>query len=270
MINLDAACSVAESAARAAGEEIKKYIGKPLTTMEKSSPHDLVTEVDKRCQAIIESALLSAYPDSQVLGEEAVDPGSAAAIKAVEAAEQRFLWVVDPIDGTLNFIRGIPFCSVSIGLVYEGHAVLGVIYDPMRDEMFSGVTGGIATVNGLPVQVSDVPDVFSAVLASGFPTGDFRGKNAEQIRRFGHHARNVRAMGSAALHMAYVAAGRLDGFWENDLNAWDLLAGAVLVQVAGGVVTDADDRPYSLATRHVVATNGRIHARLISDLRIGV
>ncbi len=268
MLDLLAAQKAAEKAARAAGEEIRRHIGNPEQTLEKSSPHDLVTEVDKRCQGIIESILLEAYPKSQLLGEEAVGAGRDAAIQAVKEADSSFLWVVDPIDGTLNFIRGIPFCTVSIGLVYEGKAVLGVIYDPMRDEMFSGIEGQSVTLNGKPVWVSDVDDVFAAVLSSGFPTGDYRGKNAEQIRRFGSHARNVRAMGSAALHLAYVAAGRLDAFWENDLNAWDLLAGAVLVQTAGGRVSDEDGSAYSLSTRHVVATNGKIHEQILADLRI--
>ena len=268
MLDLIAAQKVTETAARAAGDEIRKHLGKPEHTMEKSSPHDLVTEVDKRCQEIIESILLDAYPSSKLLGEEAVGPGSKAAIQAVKDADPTFLWVVDPIDGTLNFIRGIPFCAVSIGLMHEGKAVIGVIYDPIRDEMFSGIAGKEATANGHPMRVSGVDDVFAAVLASGFPTGDFRGKNAEQIRRFAFHARNVRAMGSAALHMAYVAAGRLDGFWENDLNAWDLLAGAVLVQTAGGMVTDEDGNDYALSTRHVVATNGKIHRQILADLQV--
>ena len=257
---------VAQKAARKAGELIREWIGKPRSTLEKSSPHDLVTEVDKACQEVIQKILLEAFPDSSVLGEEGVAPGSQAAIQAVQEADRQFLWVVDPIDGTLNFIRGIPACTVSIGLVYQGADVVGVIYDPMRDEMFSASIPSGATLNGTPISVSGETQLGNAVLASGFPTGAYRGKNAEQIRRFGHHVRNVRALGSAAIHLAYVAAGRLDGFWENDLNAWDVTAGATLVRLAGGHVTDVDGNPFSLETRHIAATNGRIHEQLLRDL----
>ena len=265
-IDLQAACSVAERAARVAGAQIREWIGRPVSTTEKSSPHDLVTEVDNACQAAIEKILLATFPASQLLGEEEVAPGSQAAIQAVLDADQELLWVVDPIDGTLNFIRGIPDCAVSIGLVVEGAAVVGVIYDPMRDEMFSAYEGGQATVNGQPMHVSAERELNNAVLASGFPTGAYRGKNADQIKRFGHHVRNVRALGTAALHLAYVAAGRLDGFWENDLNAWDLCAGAVLVRLAGGTVTEASGQPYHLGIRHIAATNGHIHRQLLQHL----
>ena len=258
----------AEAAAREAGELIRRFIGRPQQTLAKSSPHDLVTEVDRSCQDAIFRALLQAFPGSAALGEENVAPGSAAAAQAVQDADKRLLWVVDPIDGTLNFIRGIPVCSVSIGLVADGRPVAGVVFDPLREEMFAGAAGQGAELNGRPILVSDEGDLGSAVLASGFPTGAYRGRNAEQIRRFGQHVRNVRALGSAALHLAYVAAGRIDGFWENDLNAWDVCAGAVLVQAAGGRATDADGSPYTLATRHIAATNGRIHDALLRDLDV--
>ncbi len=265
-MDLEDARQAAVEAARLAGELVRRYIGRPEQTMTKSSPHDFVTEVDKACQDVIADFLSQLYPESAFLGEEAVAPGSDAAALAARQADQRFLWVVDPIDGTLNFIRGLPACTVSIGLVVLGQPTVGVVYDPLRDEMFTGITGQGATLNGAPMRVSDVDDLSSALLASGLPTGAYRDKNAEQIRRFGRQVRNVRAFGSAALHLAYVAAGRLDGFWENDLNAWDLLGGAVLVKAAGGEITDAKGAPYSLETRHAAATNGRIHRMLLRDL----
>ncbi len=267
-MDLDDAKQAATEAARVAGDLIRRYIGRPEQTLIKSSPHDLVTEVDKACQDVIMDMLSQMYPESAFLGEETVAPGSVAATLAAQEADRRFLWVVDPIDGTLNFIRGLPACTVSIGLVVLGEPAVGVIYDPLRDEMFTGITGQGAALNGAPMRVSDVDDLSSALLASGFPTGAYRGKNAEQIKRFGYHVRNVRAFGSAAMHLAYVAAGRLDGFWENDLNAWDLLAGAVLVKAAGGEITDALGAPYTLETRHVAATNGRIHSELLRDLDV--
>ncbi len=261
------ALASAEKAARSAGELILEWIGRPRMTTEKSSPHDLVTEVDKACQKRIEAVLGEDFPDSALLGEESVEPGAAAAHEAAAHADQRFLWVVDPIDGTLNFIQGIPLCAVSIGLVVAGVPALGVIYDPMRDEMFCAADGR-ATLNGQPMRVSPEPRLANAVLASGFPNGEYRERNAEQIRRFGRHVRNVRALGTAALELAYVACGRLDGFWENDLNAWDLCAGMVMVQAAGGSATDVHGGAYALTTRHAVATNGRIHDALLRDLDV--
>ncbi|PWI58975.1 inositol monophosphatase family protein [Sulfoacidibacillus thermotolerans] len=269
-MDLQNAQRVAQAAARVAGEQIRTFIGRPAQTHQKSSPHDLVTEVDKACQTAIYEILQKEYPTSVLLGEESVPPGAAAATLAVQQVERDLLWVVDPIDGTLNFIRGLPACTVSIGLMVESVGRVGVIYDPMRDEMFSAIRGQGAYCNGRPMRVSTEADLSSSVLASGFPTGAYRGRNAEQIRRFGYHVRNVRAFGSAALHLAYVAAGRLDGFWENDLNAWDLLAGAVMVEAAGGRVTDADGAPYSLDTRHVAATNGHIHDQLLRDLNLDI
>ena len=265
--DLSRALSVAEAAARDAGELIVEWIGRPRETAAKSSPHDLVTEVDKACQQRIEQRLMAEFPKSSFLGEESVAPGAAAAERAVSDADQALLWVVDPIDGTLNFIQGIPLCVVSIGLVVEGAPALGVIYDPVRDEMFSA-QGGRATLNGQPMRVSGEPRLANAVLASGLPNGVYRERNVEQIRRFGNHARNVRALGSAALALAYVACGRLDGFWENDLNAWDLCAGMVLVQAAGGAATDVHGAAYTLAARHAVATNGLIHGALLRDLDV--
>ncbi len=267
-VDLELAHLTAKEAAREAGSLIRTWIGRPKSTTAKSSPHDLVTEVDKACQEVITRILQDAFPTSVILGEEGVAAGAQAAMEAVEHVERQFLWVVDPIDGTLNFIRGIPACTVSIGLVLEGKDVLGVIYDPIRDEMFSGYEGANAFLNGEIIHVSETEQLSHAVLASGFPTGHYRGKNAEQIRRFGEHVRNVRAMGSAALHLAYVAAGRLDGFWENDLNAWDLSAGATLIRLAGGRVTDLEGADYALETRHIAATNGKIHAQLLTDLQV--
>ncbi len=269
-MDLQKAQQVAQQSARVAGEQIRKFIGRPLQTLQKSSPHDLVTEVDKACQEAIYEILQNAYPTSGLLGEESVAPGAVAASLAVEQANQDLLWVVDPIDGTLNFIRGLPACTVSIGLVVEAIGVVGVIYDPMRDEMFSAIRGQGAFCNGRLMHVSTEQDLASSVLASGFPTGAYRGRSAEQIKRFGYHVRNVRAFGSAALHLAYVAAGRLDGFFENDLNAWDLLAGAVMVEAAGGRVSDVVGDPYCLATRHIAATNGKLHDQLLRDLDLDV
>jgi myo-inositol-1(or 4)-monophosphatase len=254
-------------AASRAGEQIREWIGRPLTQAAKSSRHDLVTEVDKACQDIIATHLVGLFPESTLLGEETVAPGSEAAAEATLAADTRFLWVVDPIDGTQNFIRGVPFCAVSIGLVVAGEPVAGVIYDPLRDEMFYGAKDLAMQVDGVAAGVSNETSVEDAILASGFPNGTYRKQNVRQVERFAHSARSVRALGSAALHLAYVACGRIDGFFENDLNAWDLCAGVVLVQAGGGRVTGTAGEPYNLALRHVVASNGLIHDEILSDLR---
>jgi len=259
-IHWDSALQAAEAAARAAGSEIRAMIGRPRVTTTKSSPHDLVTEVDKRCQEIIATHLLRDFPQSSFLGEEQVAAGADAAAQAIHAADTTCLWVVDPIDGTLNFIRGIPACTVSIGLVIEDIATVGVIYDPLRDEMFTGAVGVGAWLNGNEMRVSGEAQLSHAVLGSGF------GAIADRRPQAGYPVRSVRAFGSAAMHLAYVAAGRLDGYWEYDLNAWDVCAGAVLVTSASGRVGDVDGSPFTLCTRNIVATNGWLHEVLLQDL----
>lgn len=260
----------AEGAARLAGELIREKLGHAERIGEKSSASDLVTEVDKEAQKRIERYIQQVYPHHDFLGEEAVLPGAAASAAALEAArEAEYLWIIDPIDGTTNFIHGFPFCSVSIALAHRGELIVGVIYDPLHDELFRAVRGQGATLNGRPLRVSKEERLQQALLATGF-AGDPHGTRQANLRgvlSLALRVRSIRTAGSAALHLAYVAAGRLSGFWEVDLNAWDVAAGSLLVQEAGGQVSDTRGCAYNLAVRHIVASNGLIHKELLRVLK---
>jgi len=261
--------AVAINTAAKAGEWIKSKLGDFSSLDIKSSPHDLVTEIDKGSEQMIRNLIGTHFPTHAILGEEGVEPGPEGAIKAMEAArEEEFLWIVDPIDGTTNFIHGFPFYSVSIALAYRGEVVVGVVYDPSRDELFVAEKGKGAYMRGKRTQVSGEQKLIDSLIATGFPAGagtlscNMRGLEAMVPR-----VRNVRSSGSAALHMAYVAAGRLTGFWEIGLNAWDMSAGMLLIQESGGKVTDTAGNPYHLGVRNVAATNGAVHEELLEVLK---
>lgn len=266
----DRFAGVAEAAAREAGQLIRERIGQAKEVGEKASNFDLVTEVDKQSEAVIRTELLAAFPEHKILGEEGVAPGSQASAEALsKALSAEYLWIVDPIDGTTNFVHGFPGCTVSIALAHRGEVIVGVIYDPLRDEMFSASRNQGAYLNGNRIAVSQEDSLQTSLLATGFP-GDkewAREINLRGIAALSPICRNIRAAGSAALHLAYVACGRLSGFWEIDLNAWDLAAGSLLVQEAGGAVTDTEGETYSLDVRHIAATNGRIHDELVRVLK---
>lgn len=249
----------------------------------KSSPADLVTEYDTACETMIRSRIHSRFPDHAILGEETTDPGSAASIEAAEqVAMVDHLWIVDPIDGTTNFVHQLPLSVVSIGYAEKGQVVAGVIFDPYRDEVFfGGLELGACTADsrsaeawasepteslpGLKLVASPARALRGAVVATGFPTRAGTPFDAMQgALVISRKVKSVRAFGAAALHMAYVAAGRLDGFWEYDLNAWDLAAGACLVRTAGGTVKGLDGSAYSLLTRDVVACGQAEFAQLLT------
>ncbi|WP_018130922.1 inositol monophosphatase family protein [Effusibacillus pohliae] len=266
----DRFAAVAEAAAREAGNLIRERIGQAREVGEKTSKVDLVTEVDKQSESVIRTELLAAFPEHKILGEEGVAPGSQASAEALsKALSAEYLWIVDPIDGTTNFVHGYPGCTVSIALAHRGEVIVGVIYDPLRDEMFTARRNAGAYRNGQRISVSKEYDLQVSLLATGFPgdRGWARDVNMRGIAALSPLCRNIRAAGSAALHLAYVACGRLSGFWEIDLNAWDLAAGSLLVQEAGGEVTDTEGDPYTLEVRHIVATNGHIHDDLIRVLK---
>ena len=253
---------VAVRAAREAGGLIKAACGSAAAAVAgtKSNTKDLVTAVDLACQAAVERAVAAALPAHAVLGEESVAPGSAASAAALAsalAAAPEWLWVVDPLDGTTNFAHGLPLSVVSIGVARRGVVQVAVVFDPYRDELFSAVRGRGAALNGAPLRVAPAADLGQALFSVGFHSSEAVGATmmrgaAALLRR----VRGIRNLGSAALHLAYVAAGRLTGFWEADLNSWDLAAGVLLITEAGGRVTDMRGGVYSLATRDVFATCG--------------
>lgn len=248
---------VAVAVALDAGAILRSRFGQPHDISFKG-PLDLVTEADKAAELLIASRLRAAFPDHDLMGEEGSRSDNTGA---------RYRWVIDPLDGTTNFAHGLPTFAVSIALEDAGQPVAGVIYDPMRNELFRAIKGGGATLNGEPIHVSRVDHLNSSVLVTGFA------HTLEQRRLQGlawcgllERVRALRQTGSAALNLCYVAAGRLEGYWERGIQPWDVSAGAILVAEAGGRVTDRQGGPFNAHDRVVVATNGLVHQDLLAIL----
>lgn len=262
--------AVAINAAAKAGEFIKSRQGTVKELGTKSSAQDLVTEVDKGAEQMIRRLVLTHYPDHAILGEEGVVPGADAVTAALEEAkENEFLWIVDPVDGTTNFVHGFPFYAVSIALAVRGELTVGVIYDPLRDEMFVAEKGKGAYVHGVKTAVSSETSLGDSLIALGFPPDRqvAQPANLAALQNILPKVRGIRAGGSAALHLAYVAAGRVSAYYEVGLSPWDCAAGVLLVKESGGQVTDTQGNPYHIGTRHVVASNGHIHEDIVSSLK---
>ncbi|MBD8500759.1 inositol monophosphatase family protein [Paenibacillus arenosi] len=262
--------AVAINCAAKAGEWIKSRLGQYKSLEVKSSMHDVVTEVDKGAELMIRKLIRTHFPNHSILGEEGVGCGQAASEEALkEALQSEYLWIIDPLDGTTNYVHGFPFFSVSIALAHKGEVIVGIVYDPIRDELFVAEKGKGAYVRGQRMQVADEKNLHGSLIASGFPTDFTRALpvNLKGIQALAPKVRNIRTAGSAALHMAYVAAGRLTGFWELNLNAWDLAAGSLLISEAGGSITDTHGQPYHLGVRDVLGSNGHIHADFIQVLK---
>ncbi len=250
---------VAIEAARSAGKLLREALGGPRRIDYKGHPTNLVTEMDGRSEALIVDALRQAFPDHAVLGEE----GGARA----GAADYR--WLIDPLDGTTNYAHGLPVFGVSIALETERRVVLGVVYDPTRDELFVAEGGRGATLNDVPVRVSATPTLNEALLTTGFPY-DIRetdDTNLPEYAAFAVRARAVRRMGSAVIDLAYVACGRFDGFWELSLGPWDVAAGGLLVEEAGGILTGIDGGPMDVDAPTLLASNGLVHEAMLSVLK---
>lgn len=247
-----------ESIARLAGKHMLRERATLVVSMK--GKNDLVTNVDKSTEALIIGEIQKLYPQDQILGEESgTDEGG-------DHGSRR--WVIDPIDGTQNFAQGIPLFCVSIALQIDGKSVVGCIYDPNRDELFSAALGEGAFLNGEPMQVSEKEVLDESLVVTGFPltrTDEFRW-TIKQYFAMTDVSRGIRRLGSAALDLAYIACGRLDLFWEYGLKPWDTAAGYLLVQEAGGVVTDLEGGEFLAESPNVLATNGKIHAEGIEVL----
>ena len=224
--------------------------------VDKKGAIDLVTEVDVAIEREFRARIAERFPEHKVLGEE-----MGGSLEVPEGP----CWVFDPIDGTTNFAHGIPiFCS-SLALEIDGVAQVAAVYDPTRRELFTAERGGGAFLNGKPMKVSAADTLLEAVLVTGFPY-DVHSRVAEIVGLFGEfvgRARAVRRLGSAAIDLCYVAAGRMDGFWERDLNAWDIAAGALLVEEAGGTISNFKGEPFASRGRDVLASNGTIHQAML-------
>jgi len=242
-------------AVRRAGE-IQRQASRGTFEIRKKGTIDLVTEVDVAVEKMVRALIAERYPHHDVLGEELGGPGA--------GEGSRYCWICDPLDGTTNFAHGLPlFCS-TIALEVDGELRVGAVYDPTRDELFTAIRGGGAFLNGEPIRVSTAATLIDSLLVTGFPYS-VQEKLDEMIGLFGRflsRARAVRRLGSAALDMCYVAAGRLDGFWEEGLNAWDIAGGVLIVQEAGGHITSLDGGPFVLRSGRIIASNGLLHDQM--------
>jgi myo-inositol-1(or 4)-monophosphatase len=262
LTNRDETEAVHETAVRLAydaGRMLRDRLGSEMEVAFKGAI-DLVTEVDKAAESLIGKGIAAAHPAHAMIGEEGTTTG-------VALADADWIWVVDPIDGTTNYAHAYPHFAVSIAVMNQGVGEVGVVYDPNRDEMFAARRGQLATLNGRPIRVSSVDNLARALLGTGFSYDV--SLRAEQDAIWNHlHARcqGIRREGSAALGVAWVAAGRLDGFYERPINPWDVGAGAIIVEAAGGVVSAVDGGPYDVFGQEIVVANGALHAELIGEL----
>ncbi|MEW6272472.1 MAG: inositol monophosphatase family protein [Thermodesulfobacteriota bacterium] len=272
----DELAQTAAEVAREAGALIRERYAAPRAIRTKSARVDLVTDTDRAAERLILARLGEAYPEHARLGEESgFVPGPG------PGRGERLCWVVDPLDGTTNFAHGVPHFAVSIAAVllpeaagaipfaaHDAHPVAAAVYDPMRDELFVAAWGGAATCNGAAITVSATADLDAALLATGFPYD--RRERASFYLSFWHRllvaARDVRRIGAAALDLAWVACGRLDGFWEWNLHPWDVAAGTLLVRQAGGRVSDFRGGDPGVEARQTLASNGHIHEALLRDI----
>ncbi len=243
--------------ARRAGALLRDGYGR-VESVRYKGPIDPVTEYDLRSESLIREAIHTAFPDDSILGEEGGASGSGPG-----------RWTVDPLDGTVNFAHDIPIFAVSIAYGEGDRPRLGVIYDPMRDEIFHAAAGDGAWLNGMRMRVSTVEDLDRSLLVTGFPYGirSTPNNNLGHYAAFAMRSLGVRRLGSACLDLAYVAAGRFDGYWEFAVEAWDIAAGMLLVEEAGGRVTRADGQPYPLQPpTSIVAANSRLHTAMLALL----
>ena len=228
--------------------------------IDKKGTIDLVTEVDVAVERMFRGLIAERFPDHQVLAEEM---GGAAAVPAGPC------WVFDPIDGTTNYAHGLPIFCASLALEIDGVPEVAAVYDPNRQELFTAERGGGAFLNGVPLRVSSAERLVDALLVTGFPY-DVHSRVNEVVGLFGAfvgQARAVRRLGSAAIDLCWVAAGRMDGFWEADLKPWDVAGGALVVAEAGGRVTGTDGALFTSRGGHVLASNGRIHDAMLDVIR---
>ena len=255
--------SAAVEAARAGGAELERWRGK-FSTKEKGRA-DLVTDADNASQQIVKDALLGRFPDHLFIGEEESVGKSPEEVRP--AADAPPSWVVDPLDGTANYVHDVPAYCVSIGLWHQGKALVGVIFDPRQNELFAAASGLGATLNDRPIKVSTVSGVADGMISTGFPANYQKQlRNLDAWRKITAHAQSLRRNGSTALSMAYVAAGRFDGYWAFDNYPWDVLAGAALIAEAGGVLSATDGTAFDPYRPDLVAGTPGVHPELLRIL----
>lgn len=251
--------AAAREAAKEAGRILMEGFGRRPEVYYKGRIN-IVTEIDRRSEASIVAFLHRRFPDYTILSEE----GQGYEGKGGAS------WIVDPLDGTTNYTHGFPFFAVSIALQQQGQLRCGVVYDPLREEWFTAIQGGGASLNDEPIHVSDTDVLVEALLCTGFPyeLKEHFEMNLKHFRNFSMRALAVRRPGAAALDLSYVAAGRLDGFWEFQLKPWDMAAGTLLIMEAGGTVTDAGGSPLNVFGDEIVASNSQIHQAMLDVLAL--
>ncbi len=248
------------SSAIEAGKVLRENIGKiTADAVEDKRPFDYVTKIDKTCEQLIISAIKEHFPDHEILAEESGENYN----------KNAYRWIIDPLDGTTNFIHGNPHCSISIALQQENNIILGVIYDPYRDEMYYAERGKGAYCNHKNIYVSRQANVNNCLISTGFP---FKSRHLldqywRVLSEIFMAVSGIRRTGSAALDLAYVACGRFDGFWELRLSPWDVAAGAIIIEEAGGKITDFEGKDNHIWTGNVVASNGIIHNFMLGKVQ---
>jgi myo-inositol-1(or 4)-monophosphatase len=249
---------IATQAARQGGMVLKRFWGNLREIREKDFPGDLVTEADQQSEKVILQWITKHFPDHQILAEES----------GLSHQQSEFIWAIDPLDGTTNYAHQYPMVAVSIGLIHQDEPILGVIYNPFTEELFQAAKGFGAKLNGERLTVSSIPTLKDSLLATGFAYDrrETTENNYAEFCHFTHLSQGVRRAGAASLDLAYVACGRLDGYWERGLKPWDIAAGSVIVREAGGVVSDYKRGPLQLETGRILATNGHLHSVMSQEL----
>lgn len=256
-MNIDTVRKTALKAAEAAGKIMKEKVGK-LSRLDYKGAFNIVTEADQASEAEIIKIIRSEFPDHQILGEES----------GAHRTDSKHRWLIDPIDGTTNFAHTYPFFCVSLGFEIEGEMAYGLVFNPMTNEMFHAERGKGAYLNDEKIHCSQVKTLGESLLATGFPPDSAKAKfsNMTEFQKITDLCHGVRRDGSAALDLCYVACGRMDGFWEFKLSAWDLAAGTLIVREAGGKVTAPEGSEFDINSGHVLASNSLIHDEVVSAL----
>lgn len=247
--------SVLHEAVMAGAEQVVKYFNQTFDIKYKEGRNNLVTEADEASEKAIIEVIKKTYPDHHILTEESGDLPQ----------QSEYKWIIDPIDGTINFAHGIPINCISVAVEKSGEMILGMVYNPHMNELFFAERGGGATLNGKPIKVSSETDAMKSCLVTGFPYTYIHEQNGplQVFERLITEGVPVRRLGAAAIDLCWVACGRLDGFYEHRLQPWDSAAGFLIVEEAGGKVTDFDGNPYNPYQHRILATNGLIHEQML-------
>jgi len=258
-MDLEAFKQAAIKAAYSSARLLRSRFGRTHNIREKQA-REIVTEADTESEKIIVATIRERFPEHAILGEEA----------GLQAGSSEFRWIIDPLDGTVNFAHQVPIFCISIALAREEELLVGIVLNPVNGELFSALQNGGARLNDHPIRVSEIPTVADSLLVTGFPYNLQEVFEPVIVRyaRCLQKARGMRRLGSAALDLCYVACGRFDGFWEQNLKPWDTAAGSLIVTEAGGQVTTFSGRPFTLSCKEILATNGRVHQEMLELLEL--